>query len=422
MYFESETKRFRDVIESTSNPNIVGFIHDRTDPDALGWVVLTHRLLRERFDRSFAAFYSKKIAFLMNRTIVKNFIPAGVLGRVEENRELAKEWLEKAALILIGDCSNPEIVAGLGRYLRSEEGADKPILFIDHHAKVENDLEDYPKVIPLRVESAQSTSSLMLHVMRNLGVELDGDDESQLRTAVVAKLGIEIDLIGIDEDKVAPSVRESIGYLEGVMGEKGDALIRKLRQIKVAQAWYVHLARAMQHLPHYSPNLAVCGLGVLDDNGILPFVANEMMRTGHFSSVMAFGIVYDQLGQRLIDIDLEASGRSRANPDIALPDLFAKVFFYTDEQGKRISRGGGRTNELLGDFAGAGASVPLKYWLDMKSFGVEKLKRLLVEHAWPIEFERIRSLLAANFEIKPDQILDVADRRPAEPGPEGGED
>src|SRR5438132_7148177 len=107
MYFETETKRFKDILEATAGDSVAGFIHDRTDPDALGWVVLMHRLLRERFEKSFAAFYSKKITFLMNRNIVKNFIPAGVLFRVEENREIAKEWLDKSSLVLVGDTSNP---------------------------------------------------------------------------------------------------------------------------------------------------------------------------------------------------------------------------------------------------------------------------------------------------------------------------
>ena len=67
----------------------------------------------------------------MNRNIVKNFIPAGVLARVEENRELVKEKLDKSAVILIGDCSSVEIISGLGRYLKSDEGAGKPVLFMD---------------------------------------------------------------------------------------------------------------------------------------------------------------------------------------------------------------------------------------------------------------------------------------------------
>src|SRR5688572_846031 len=101
MYFENESKRFKDVVESAAGDSFVGFIHDRTDPDALGWVVLTHRLLRERFNKQFAAFYSKKIAFLMNRALIKSFVSAGVLMRLEENREAVKEWLDKASLILI---------------------------------------------------------------------------------------------------------------------------------------------------------------------------------------------------------------------------------------------------------------------------------------------------------------------------------
>src|SRR5436190_15813660 len=190
MAFENEARRFQSAVEAAESDAIVGFIHDRTDPDALGWVVLTHRLLRERFNKSFAAFYSKKIAFLMNRMMVKSFVPAGVLGRIEENRELAKDWLARSSLILIGDTSNPETITGLGKYLKSEEGQGKPVLFIDHHARVEHDLEELPSAVPLRVESAQSTTSLMVHIMRNLGVELDGDDESQMRAAVVARLGL----------------------------------------------------------------------------------------------------------------------------------------------------------------------------------------------------------------------------------------
>jgi len=391
MYFEGETKKFNDLLEATESESVAGFIPDRTDPDALGWVVLTHRLLRERFNKAFNCFYSKKIAFMMNRNIVKNFVPAGVLHRVEENKDLLA-------------------VSGLKTFLKSDEWAQKSILFVDHHERVEKDLEDLPNVTPLRVESSQSTSSMMLHIMRNLDVELNPDEEGDLRTAVACKLGIEIDLIGYDEDKIADSVKDSMAYLDGVIGEKGQALVKKLRQIKIPRRWYPHLSRALAQVPRANQNLAVVGLGVLDDNGILPFVANELMRTGYFESVMVYGIVYDQIGQRFVDIDLEASGRSRNKPDISLPELFSKVFFYRDEQGRKVSRGGGRANEILGDFAGAGASVPLKYFLDMTSFGIDQLKRLLIEHAWPIEFERTKANLLSAHDVKPDQIHDVAER------------
>ena len=61
---------------------------------------------------------------------------------------------------------------------------------------------------------------------------------------------------------------------------------------------------------------------------------------------------------------------------------------------------------MLGDFAGAGASIPLSYWREMKIFGIEKQKQHLLDHAWSVEFERIRSLLIANAEIRPDQVFD----------------
>ena len=86
----------------------------------------------------------------------------------------------------------------------------------------------------------------------------------------------------------------------------------------------------------------------------------------------------------------------------------SKVFYYRDESGRRISRGGGRTNDIYGEHSGAGASIPLKYWKDMKNFGIDDQKRLLLEHAWPVEFERIKSHLLSATEIRADQIVDVA--------------
>ena len=413
MAFETETKRFVEAVESCPSEHVLGWVHDRTDPDSLGFVALSNLILRQHFDKSLICFYSKKIAFFMNRQLAKNFIPSGVLRRIEEHPDAFSEALARSSLILVGDVSNPEIVTGLNRYLKSEDfrADDKRIVFVDHHEKVVDDLEDLPNVTPIRVESAQSTSSLMIHIMRNLGLSLDPDDETQLKAAVVAKLGIDIDLTGYAEDKIADSVKESLAYLNGIIGDRGDQIIRKLKQIRVAQGWYGHLASALRPITEYSPSLAVCGLGVLDDNGILPFVANELMKTSYFNSVITFGIVYDQIGQHFADLDLEASGRSRANLDIALPDLFAKVFVYTDAEGRRISRGGGRTNEILGEHAGAGASIPLAYWREMKSFGIEKQKRLLTEHAWPVEFERVKSLLIPSVEIRPDQIIDASLRR-----------
>ena len=90
-----------------------------------------------------------------------------------------------------------------------------------------------------------------------------------------------------------------------------------------------------------------------------------------------------------------------------MPDLFSKVFVYTDDKGRRISRGGGRTNDIFGEHSGAGASIPLKYWMDMNNFGVEKQKELLLEHGWPIEFERIKSHVLNAAEIRADQIVDA---------------
>ncbi len=70
MAFETETKRLENIIKSTQTDHILGWIHDRTDPDALGFVALAYILLRERFGKTLHCYYSKKITFLMNRNIL----------------------------------------------------------------------------------------------------------------------------------------------------------------------------------------------------------------------------------------------------------------------------------------------------------------------------------------------------------------
>ena len=64
------------------------------------------------------------------------------------------------------------------------------------------------------------------------------------------------------EEKIADSVNDSLAYLNHVIGDRGDQIIKKLKQIKIAQGWYNHLASALSFMGQYSTNLAVCGLGI----------------------------------------------------------------------------------------------------------------------------------------------------------------
>jgi nanoRNase/pAp phosphatase (c-di-AMP/oligoRNAs hydrolase) len=406
-HFEDVTELVVRTIETLDGEDVIGWAHDRVDPDTMGANGLFWYLLREKFGKTYTCFYSKRMSFLMNRSLATNFLPAGVLRRCEQTDNLAEVAL-KAQLIVILDATCPEIMTDFAHLIRrSKEVKSKPILFIDHHRRGSSDIEDLPNAIGVRSEEAQSTSAILVHVVQNLGLDLRGSDEG-FRLAVVARAGIETDLIGVDEKAYAPSTREALAYLDEVLGERGLEVLDRLRAIRHPTSWYRKLGEALAQVENYDTTIAVVGLGVIDDTGIVPFVANRLMEMIGFKTTIVFGLVYDRIEGQIISVDLDASGRSTQDTEIVLADLFHDIFFVTDQAGRKTSRGGGRSNMLLGDYSGAGASVPLDYWRQLHARSAEEKVQVLHRLAWPAEFLRMRHLLTQRIQtLKPEEVRSV---------------
>lgn len=403
--FAEATRAFVEAIESCKGDEVIGWAHDRMDPDTMGAAGLCWYILKEKFDKKFVCYYSKAMSFLMNRSLAKNFLPSRLLLRCEEEKDLLG-IASRASLIVILDATSPETMTDLSRLMRrSEEVREKPIFFIDHHRRGSVDVEDLPHARGLRLEDAQATSAIMVHILRNLGLELNGKSEECFRLAVAAKAGIETDLIGVDRDGLADTTRDALAYLDSVIGERGEEILDKLRGLKQPLSWYKKLGEALARVHDYDQKIAVIGLGVIDDTGMIPFVANELMATGPFKTAIVFGLVYDRIEDRIVAVDIDSSGRSSQDTEVVLPDLFHEIFYITDEEGRKISKGGGRSNMLLGDYSGAGASVPLRYWRDLPTASADDKVHLLERYAWPAEFFRLRHLIAQRVALKPDKIL-----------------
>ncbi|MCW8141845.1 MAG: hypothetical protein KIT58_23305, partial [Planctomycetota bacterium] len=406
-YFEDATELLVRTVEAVEGDDLIGWAHDRIDPDTMGANGLLWFLLRERFGKSYVCYYSKRMSFLMNRSLATNFMPSGVLRRCEQTDSLS-EIAHKAPLIIILDATCPEIMTDFAHLIRrSKEVRHKPILFIDHHRKGSSDVEDLPNAVGVRAESAQATSAILVHVMRNLGLDLRGTEEG-FRLAIVARAGIETDLIGVDPQGYADSTRAALAYLDEVLGDRGREILDKLKAIKHPNTWYRKLGEALAEVENYDPTIAVAGLGVIDDTGIVPFVANRLMEMCSFKTTIVFGLVYDRIEGQIISVDLDASGRSTQDTEIVLPDLFHDIFFVTDPAGRKTSKGGGRTNMLLGDYSGAGASVPLDYWRQLSTKSADEKIHVLHQLAWPAEFLRMRHLLLSRIHsLKPEEVRSV---------------
>lgn len=406
-YFEDATELVVRTVEAVEGDDIIGWAHDRIDPDTMGANGLMWYLLKERFGKNYVCYYSKRMSFLMNRSLATNFMPSGVLRRCEQTDSLS-EIAHKAPLIVILDATCPEIMTDFAHLIRrSKEVRHKPILFIDHHRKGSSDVEDLPNAVGVRSESAQSTSAILVHVVRNLGLDLRGTEEG-FRLAIVARAGIETDLIGVDPTGYSDSTRSALAYLDEILGDRGREILDKLKAIKHPTSWYRKLGEALAEVENYDPTIAICGLGVIDDTGIVPFVANRLMEMCSFKTTIVFALVYDRIEGQIISVDLDASGRSTQDTEIVLPDLFHDIFFVTDPAGRKTSKGGGRTNMLLGDYSGAGASVPLDYWRQLSTKSADEKIHILHRLAWPAEFLRMRHLLLSRIHsLKPEEVRSV---------------
>jgi nanoRNase/pAp phosphatase (c-di-AMP/oligoRNAs hydrolase) len=403
-YFEDATELLVQTFQSIEEEEIIGWAHDRVDPDTMGANGLMWLILREVFQKKYACYYSKRMSFLMNRTLATNFMPSGILRRCERTENMSEVALN-APLIVVLDATSPEIMTDFSHILRrNKELRKKPLLFFDHHRKGETDLEDFPNARGVRYENAQATSSILLHVARNLGLDLHGSEEG-FRLAVIARAGIDTDLIGVDPEGYSESTRAALAYLDDVLGERGNEILDKLASIKHPLSWYRKLGEVLAEVEHMDSTIAVAGLGVIDDTGIVPFVANRLLEVGPFKTTIVFGLVYDRLEGQIISVDLDASGRSNQDTEIVLPDLFHEVFFVTAPDGRKTSKGGGRSNMLMGDYSGAGASVPLDYWRQLGTKSADEKIKVLERLAWPSEFLRLRHLLTSRIHsLKPEEV------------------
>lgn len=404
-YFEDATVLIKKALDEVGDGDIIGWAHDRIDPDTMGANGLVWYLLQELYGKSYACYYSKRMSFLMNRSLATNFMPNGVLRRCEATENLS-EITHKSSLIIVLDATSPEIMMDFARLLRrSEELREKNILFVDHHRRGQSDLEDLPNSVGVRYQGGQATSAIMVHVLRNLGLDLANAGDDGFRLAVVARAGIETDLIGVDPDGYADSTVDALAYLDGILGERGTKILDKLRSIKHPLSWYQKLGQALSQVDRFDSMVAVAGLGVINDTGVVPFVANRLMDLGPFKTTIVFGIVYEVIEGHIISVDVDASGRSSQDTEVILPDLFHEVFFVTDPSGRKTPKGGGRANMLMGDYSGAGASVPLDYWRHLGTKSADEKIDVLHRLAWPAEFLRISHLLTSRIpSLKSEEI------------------
>src|SRR4051794_19449118 len=98
--FADATRQFVEAVEKVAAEDIIGWAHDRMDPDTMGAVGLCWFILKDKFAKKFVCYHSKQMSFLMNRSLAKNFLPTKLILRCEEEKDL-QGIATRAPLIMV---------------------------------------------------------------------------------------------------------------------------------------------------------------------------------------------------------------------------------------------------------------------------------------------------------------------------------
>ena len=118
----------------------------------------------------------------------------------------------------------------------------------------------------------------------------------------------------------------------------------------------------------------VLGLGIVDHPGIVAYVADHLLAACKATTIIVLALVEEHIGKKHYR-DLVASGRSTDALAPQLPGIFGDAFSI-ENNGKRISRGGGK---ITGKLASCAASIPLPEKGDALALWQEEGKKIKKE-------------------------------------------
>ncbi len=351
-------EKFQDFIGGLQGESVLGWTHNRPDPDAEGSAGLMS-IIMDHYGRSFSCLYSKRMAYLENRHIDANFLPKGLLQRQELVEDLPG-MIESSAGAMLIDTSCYENVNNFSSVLENPSYHDgkKNIFTIDHHKNGNGDNG-------IVLENAGSTVSILTSLIDRLGIPFKDDHQGILAAAY---RGLQTDTQ--DLSQLNDIDQFALDYLEHHLTDASKEDIERISQLKAPFHWMSALGFATSgDVDKYDKNVAIIGLGVVPDNGIYSYVSHEMLKLvtksfySSINTVIVFGLTYETIADKIYYVDLDASGRTENNNEIKIEELFHDLFYKNGEDGNKISYGGGRSHDILGHVGIAGASIPMQEYI-----------------------------------------------------------
>lgn len=339
--------------------NLYIFMHDWPDLDTVASALSLKKIAKEKSGIESIIYYCGKPDFTMNRSAMQvlnlNPIMTNLFTLEDPKGEIMK--VKYAALVDVPSDSS---------LYYANELKDKIIIDIDHH-KNGKSTQIYEDQKFIYYAPSGACISFLINWMKDLGVELDVEKDKPIILA--SWLGIKKDTHDFSPEELMKCDEKAKQYLESLITKDDQAILNTIEEPTNPSNWYKTLGKVLSEFKNENQELFYHSLGLVDDNALIPFLADEIFHTNYAKTVIVYGLVQESTDDKIFNLGIRASGRS-LDTVLDLNNIFARVF---SKKGRDEKETGGGKKGFGRKIAVAGAFLHLEEYKDLNKEDLQKL-------------------------------------------------
>lgn len=335
------------------------FMHDWPDLDTMASALSLKKIAQKKAGLDSVIYYCGKPEFIMNRIAMQvlnlNPIMTNLFTLENPKEEIIK--IKYAALVDVPSESNLYYV---------NEIKDKIIIDVDHH-KDGKEIQSYENQKFIYYTPSGACTSLFVNWMKDLELGLDPKEDTPL--ILISWLGIKKDTHDFSVNELTMEDKKAKKYLESLIIKEYQDILNTIEEPSIPPNWYKTLGDVLCEFKKENQELFYHSLGLIDDNALIPFLADEILRTNYAKTVIIYGLVQESIGDQTFNLGIKASGRS-FDTALDLNNIFSRVF---SKKGRDEKETGGGKKGFGRKIAIAGAFLHLEEYKDLDEEDLKKV-------------------------------------------------
>ena len=335
------------------------FMHDWPDLDTMASALSLKKISEEKASLDTSIYYCGKPDFIMNRVAMQvlnlNSIMTDLFTLDDPKGELTK--IKNVALV--------DVPANSSVYYANDL-TDKIVIDVDHH-KNGKSFEDYKSKKFIYYSPTGACTSFFINWINDLNINLDPEKDKPL--ILTSWLGIKKDTHDFNPEEITNNDKKAKKYLESLITKDDQDILNTIEKPAIPPIWYKKLGEIMCDFKKENQEIFHYSLGLIDDNALIPFLADEIFHTSYAKTVIIYGLVKESVEDKILNLGIKSSGRS-LDSVLDLNSSFSRIF---SKKGKDEIETGGGKKSFGYTISIAGAFLHLEEYKDLNEKDLEKV-------------------------------------------------